>query len=107
MDDMAALRHQLEYIFIKKIISELKAEKMSVADAKKNCNDFLAIEPFTTPEETYINIMDFVRSHEVFIELKNHMDMYQNEQNERAKIIKMQEHLKQNNIDAALAVAKS
>ena len=104
---MAALAHQLEYMFLKKVIDELRAETMSVAEAKKNANDFLSIEPFTNPEETYINIMDFVRNHEVFIELKNYMNAYQNERNERAKVAKMREYLKQNNIDAALAVAKA
>ena len=104
---MSALTHQLEYMFLKKIIDELETETMSVAEAKKNASDFLAIEPFTNPEETYIIIMDFVRNHEIFIELKNYMNAYQNERNERAKIAKMREHLKQNNIDAALAVAKA
>lgn len=103
---MAALTHRLEYIFLKKIIDNLRNETMSIAEAKKNANDFLAIEPFTNPEETYIIIMDFVRNHEVFVELKNYINAYQNEKNERAKINKMQEHLRKNNIDAALAVAK-
>jgi hypothetical protein len=107
MEDMVILTNRLEYIFLKKIIDNLKNGTMSVTEAKKNANDFLAIEPFTTSEETYINIMNFVNSHETFLELKNYMNAYQNEKNERVKISKMQEHLKQNNIDAALAVAKA
>jgi hypothetical protein len=107
MDDIVFLTRQLEYIFLKKIIDDLRAEKMSVAEAKKNANDFLAIEPFTTSEETYIKIMDFVKQHGVFTELKTHMNNYQKEKSERAKVAKIQEHLRKNNIDAAIAVAKA
>jgi hypothetical protein len=106
MDEMAALTQRLEDITLKKIIDDLKNGTMTVPEARKNASDFLKIEPFTTPEETYIIIMDFVKSHEVFIELKNYMNAYQSEKNERIKINKMREHLKQNNIEAALAVAK-
>jgi len=107
MDDIAVLTHQLEYMFLKKIIDELNAGTMRVAEAKKNAKDFLAIEPFTTPEETYIKIMDFVKQHGVFAELKTHMNNYQKEKSERAKVAKIQEHLRKNNIDAAIAVAKA
>lgn len=107
MDDITVLSHQLEYMFLKKIISELRGRKMTIPEAKKNANDFLKIEPFATPEEAYVKIMDFVKQHGQFVELKNHMNAYQSEKNERAKIAKMREHLKKNDIDAALAVAKA
>ncbi|HSX08785.1 MAG TPA: hypothetical protein VLF93_01375 [Candidatus Saccharimonadales bacterium] len=107
MDDMSALTHQLEYLFLKKIIAQLRDETMDVTTAKSEANAFLALEPFTDPEETYVKIMDFVKEHETFIELKNHMNAYQKEKHDLAKIAQMREHMKKNDIDAALAVAKS
>jgi hypothetical protein len=107
MDDIAALTHQLEYLFLKKIIAQLKDETVDVPTAKAEANAFLGIEPFTTPEETYIKIMDFVKEHPAFGELKAHMNAFQKEKNDLAKIAKMREHMKNNNIDAALAVAKT
>lgn len=107
MDDTAALTYQLEYIFLKKLIDELRNETISVEESKADAGAFLDIEPFTTPEETYIKIMEFVKQHSKFTVLKDYMNAYQKEKQDRAKIAQMREHLKKNDIDAALAVAKA
>jgi hypothetical protein len=107
VDDLAALAHQLEYIFLKKIIEGLREKKVSVVQAKEYANAFLAIEPFVSGEDAYEKIMKFFAQYPTFIEIRNYMITYQNEKNDLSKISAMREHIKQNNIDAALAVAKT
>lgn len=107
MDEIAFLTHQLENLFLKKIIDELRKKSMSLTQAKEYAQAFLTIEPFPSSEETYIKIMDFVAKYTMFPELKTYMNSYQKDKSDRAKVDQMREHIKQNNIDAALQVAKS
>lgn len=107
MDDIAALTHHLEYLFLKKIIFCLRNQKITTAQAKEYSVAFLAFEPFTTSEDTYIKIMEFVNKYPLFVELKNHMNAYQREKNDLIKIAQIREYIKQNNIDAALDIAKN
>jgi hypothetical protein len=107
VDDLAVLTHQLEYLFLKKIIDGLRDKKISIVQAKEYANAFLAIEPFVSAEDAHEKIMNFFAQYPIFIETRNYMLTYQNEKNDLSKIAKMREHIKQNNIDAALAVAKT
>lgn len=107
MDDLAALTHQLEYLFLKKIIAGLRNKSIGVSEAKIYANAFLGIEPFESSEETYIKIMEFAAKHPQFTDLKDYMNAYQREKNDLIKITKMREYMKQNNMDAALAVAQA
>jgi hypothetical protein len=107
VDDLAALTYQFEHLFLKKIIEGLRNKTISIVQAKEYANAFLAIEPFTSTEDAGKKIMEFTTQHAMFSELKSHMITYQNEISDLAKIAKMREYIKQNNIDAALAVAKT
>jgi hypothetical protein len=107
MDDLAALTHQIEYLFLRKIITGLQSKSINVSESKKYANAFLAIEPFKSADDAHAKITAFVSSNVPFTELKEYMDAYQDKKDELAKIAKMKEHLKQNNIKEAIAVAKA
>ena len=107
MDDIAAIKHQIEYLFLKKIIAGLRDGSISVAKAKEYANAFLSIEPFTSIEDAYNKINQFVAGHAEFTILKDYIDSYEKEKDVAGKIDKMREHIKQNNIDAAIQVAKA
>jgi hypothetical protein len=106
MDDIAALTHRLEYLFLKKLIAGLKDKSIDVLKAKEYANAFLKIEPFESPEDAYIKVMNFVAVYNLFPELKIYMNSYQNEKNDLAKIHEMREFIKKADIDSALKVAK-
>ena len=107
MDDLAAVKTQLEYLFLKKIIADLRAHNVDVPTVKKLCQEFLSIEPFTSPEDATQKITSFVTNHTEFAELKKYSDAVESEKDVAAKITKMREHIKANNLDAALEVAKN
>jgi len=107
VDNIAAIKHQIEYLFLKKIIAGLKDGSISVAKAKQYANEFLSIEPFVSIEDAYNKTNQFVVEHAEFIILKDYMDAFEKEKDVVAKIDKMREHIKLNNIDAAIQVAKA
>lgn len=107
MDSIAAIKHQIEYLFLKKIIAGLRDGSISVAKAKEYANAFLSIEPFTSIEDAYNKTKLFVAEHTEFIILKDYIDAFEKEKDVAAKIDKMREHIKQNNLDAAIQVAKA
>lgn len=107
MDDVAAITHHLEYMFLKKIISGLRDKTMSIAQAKQHSIDFLAIEPFATIEDASNKTDQFVLNHPEFISLKDYVEVFEKEAGVAGKIDKMREHIKLNNIDAAIEVARS
>lgn len=106
MDDIGALTHQVEYLFLKKIIDGLKNKSINLVDAKKYAKDFLQIEPFTSFEDAYEKVINFVKTNTIFIELTTFMNSYKNEKQDLDKIQRMREHLKNSDIDSALLVAK-
>lgn len=107
VDNIAAIKHQIEYLFLKKIIAGLKDGSISVAKAKEYANAFLSIEPFLSIEDAYNKTTQFVAEHSEFIILKDYMDAFEKEKDVAVKIDKMREHIKQNNLDAAIQVAKA
>lgn len=106
MDNIAAIKHQIEYLFLKKIIAGLRDGSISVAKAKEYANAFLSIEPFTSIEDAYNKVNQFIAKHTEFVILKDYMDAFEKEKDVAGKIDKMREHIRQNNIDAAIQVAK-
>jgi hypothetical protein len=106
VDDIAALTHQLEYLFLKKLIVGLKDKSLDILKAKEYANAFLPIEPFESAEDAYVKIMDFVAKNVLFNDLKTYMNTYQSEKNDLAKINKMRAYMKQQDIDSALKAAK-
>ena len=106
MDDVAKITSKVEYLFLKKIIAGLRDGSMSVKQAKEYANAFLSIEPFTSIEDAYSKTNQFVKEHSEFTILKDYIDSYEKERDVAGKIDKMREHMRQNNIDAAIQVAK-
>lgn len=106
MDDVAALTHHLEYLFLKRIISGLRDKSIDIPKAKESAIAFLAIEPFTSSEDAHNKITEFVAKNKVFRDLLDYMYSYKIEKEDLEKVNKMREHIKLGNIDAALDVAK-
>lgn len=103
---MVAIKHQIEYLFLKKIIAGLRDGSISVVKAKEYANAFLSIEPFISIEDAYNKTNQFVGQHSEFTILKDYMDVFEKEKDVAEKIDKMREHIKQNNLDAAIQVAR-
>lgn len=106
MDDIAKITNQIEYLFLKKIIAGLRDGSISVPKAKEYANAFLSIEPFLSIEDAYNKTNQFVAEHTEFTILKDYIDGFEKEKDVVEKIDKMREHMRQNNIDAAIQVAK-
>jgi len=106
MDDVAAITHHLEYLFLKKIISGLRDNSIAVAQTKQYCNEFLQIEPFKSVEDAHSKIAQFIATHPAFENLMDYVQIYEKEAGVAGKINRMREHIRQNNIDAAIAVAR-
>ncbi len=104
---MAYIKHQLEYFFLKQIIDGLRDDSFDVPKAKEYASEFLSIEPFISVDDAYQKINQFVEKHAKFAELKDYIGKIESEKDVAGKIEKMREHIKQNDIDAALMVAKS
>lgn len=105
MDNLAALTHQLEYLFLRKIIDGLRDTSIPLAEAKAASTAFLTIEPFTSGEDAHTKIITFTAQYPKFTELQTYINAYQSEKENLEKVTKMKTLIKQNNIDAALAVA--
>lgn len=105
--DLAAVTNKLEYLFLKKIIAGLRDNSMTIPKAKEYANEFLTIEPFTSSEDAYNKTAQFAEKHVEFMELKDYLDALEKEKDVAGKIDQMREHIKQNNIDAALEVARA
>lgn len=107
MTDLESVSYNLEHLFIKKIYTGLQSKTFTLAQAKQNSIDFLKIEPFSSPEDAYVKVMEFVAAHKDFVELKNFMNAYQVKKADLAKLSMMREHIRNNDINSALKVAKS
>lgn len=107
MDDIQKITNQLEYLFLKKIASELMAEQISVEKAKEDAKAFKQIEPFTSVEDAQNKIGAFVQGKEEFTKLKEYVDAYHEEKHIDEKIEAMRAHLRENRLDEAIAVAKN
>lgn len=89
------------------VISGLKSNKLSIPEAKRLAQDFLAIEPFASVEDAHSKINQFTATHQGFSLLKEYADVYYDEDKLDDKLEVMRKHLKENNIDEALRVAHS
>lgn len=97
------LKDQLEYLFIRVIISGLKNKTLQIPEAKSLAREFLAIEPFASIEDAHTKINAFVSTHPQFSLLKEYADVFYDEDKIEHKLETMRQHLKENNIDEALS----
>ncbi len=107
MDELKKLTEQLEYLLLRTIIETLEKEALSEEDAKLQATEFLKLEPFLSIEEAKKKMSDFVLTYGIFNKLKDYADSFHDEQRINTVIQKMQKHLQNNDVDNALAIAKS
>lgn len=98
------MKDQLEYLFLRVVISGLKGNTLPIPQAKQLAREFLAIEPFSSIEDAHNKINQFTTSHQGFLLLKEYADVYYDEDRLDDKLEIMRKHLKENNIDEALNI---
>lgn len=103
-DSLVKMKDQLEYLFVRVIISEIKKQKMHANDVKPLCQEFLKEEPFSSIEDAHEKVDSFVAAHPQFSVLKEYANVYSDEDKIDEKLDIMRQHLKANNIDDALKV---
>ncbi len=103
-DSLVKMKDQLEYLFLRIIVSGLKSNTLPVADAKRLAQEFLRIEPFVSIEDAHTKINGFTTTHNGFGLLKEYSDVYYDEDRLDEKLDIMRTHIKNNNIDEALAM---
>lgn len=101
------LNERLESIFLRAIVTGLRDRSISVEESRHFARAFLQKEPFGTLEEAKQKIHAYVAENPKFTMVKDYMDAYHEEQNVDNKIAQMREHLKNNNVEEALRVAKA
>ena len=106
-ESLTKLKDQLEYLFMRVIISKLKANAMQPIEAKGLAQEFLKIEPFASIDDAHAKIDTFVAANNIFSLLKEYSDVYYDEERLDDKLEIMRTHLKNNNIDEALKVIHS
>ena len=104
---MDLITDRLQYIFVKAVIAGFREKSLAVADAKKWAGELLAMKPFASIQEADEKIGKFVAGKEKLKQMKNFLDVYEEEKRLEAVIERMKTHLKKNEIDEALAVAKT
>lgn len=106
MADTIDLAEQLSDRFLKIIIRDLKEETIDLPTAKKLAQEFIALEPFTTVEDARPKIETYVANYPQFASIKTYIDAYLDEKKIANVVDKMKQHIKDDNIDEALKVAK-
>ena len=106
MDELKKMTDALEHILFKQIIDGLKQNTLDMPDAKKSAQEFLQMEPFASVEDGKEKMNKFVQEYAQFVKMKEYMDAFHEEQHLDAKIEQMQQHIRNDNIDEALRIAK-
>lgn len=106
MEDIAKLTERIEFKFLKIIIDQLRAKKMTDAQAKKYAQEFLPIEPFADLDDAKAKVWAYATKHPAFIELKEYVFQHHEEQKTAEVIQRMQHYINANDVDTALQVAK-
>lgn len=107
MDEMAKITDRLQYIFVKAIINGFRDKTITVRQAKKWATDLLALKPLSSFEEAEQKIAAYVADKKPLIQMKKFLDVYNEEKRLESVIEKMKKHLRKNEIDEALQVAKN
>ncbi|HVZ58429.1 MAG TPA: hypothetical protein VG935_01620 [Patescibacteria group bacterium] len=106
MQDLQLVTRQLEYLFLKKLVDEVRSKTLDNASAKQLATAFLQIEPFASVEDAKSKIEQFTRYNAQFATLNEYIDAYFSEQHKDILIEKMRQHIKAGNIDQAIQIAK-
>lgn len=105
MNELKKLTDDLEYMFLKKIVTGLHHEKINITDSRMYAQEFLKIEPFQSIEDAMQKIHIFTSRHEYFHELDKFMNEYYEEKRMGDIIEKMSKYIKNDQVDEALKIA--
>jgi hypothetical protein len=106
MEELQKLTVHLEYIFLKTIVRELKANHLKIPDAKMYATAFKKLEPFTSLDDAKTKMMQFAQMYQAYVLPEDYIDIYFQELKKDELIEQMREHLKNNNIDEAIKLVK-
>ena len=107
MDDLKKLTHNLEYKFLKKVLSQLKEKSITNTQASTAAKAFKAIEPFVSVEDSQQKMKQFAVEFPDYSDLEEYADAYYNEKHTHKLVTQMKKHLKNNDIDSALKIAQT
>ena len=97
---------EVENELIEEIIEKLDEKQMSVANARQLARDFLKLLPMEDKQDLLTKLYNFSERHsqvkEMYVKFAKPIE---NEERER-KLTEMSEHLRNGNIEHAIAVAK-
>ena len=105
--ELAEITKRLEYMILKKMLNEFNAKKLDEETFSKHCQEFLAIEPFTSVEDAQAKIGSFVVNNPNYVELDTYIQTYHQEKKTDDIIESMRAHIKNNDFGQALHVAKT
>jgi hypothetical protein len=107
MEDLKKLTHNLEYKFLRKVLSQLKEGTITNTQASTAAKAFKSIEPFVSVEDSQQKIKQFVAQFPDYSDLAEYADAYYNEKHTHRLITQMKKHLRNNDIDSALKIAQT
>jgi len=107
VNDIKKLTHNLEYIFLKKVLSQLKEKEIDNVKASSAAKAFKAIEPFKSVEDCQQKIKQFVAQFPDYPHLAEYADAYYKDKQTHKIVTQMKKHLKNNDIDSALKIAQN
>lgn len=105
MDEMKKVTIDVEYMFLKKIVTGLRDGTIDVQKAKLLARSFMSLEPFISIDDLKIKMHTFAIQNSYFQELDTYMTAYHEEKKVGQVIDKMRKYMKANDIDHALAIA--
>jgi hypothetical protein len=105
-DELKKITDQVEYIFLKTIVTELRGKRMTADQARLSAQAFLKIEPFGSLDDAHHKIHQFVTTFPAFDLLLNYIDAYNDEKNVDRVIEEMRIHIKNNDLEQALIAAE-
>ncbi|MFA6005889.1 MAG: hypothetical protein WC775_05400 [Patescibacteria group bacterium] len=105
-NELKELTDKIEYLYLKTIAQAMKDNAVTLAFAKTTAQEFRALEPFGSVTDAQQKIAAYVAKFPLFATLKEYLDSYHNEKKLNVVIGKMQQYMKDHDIDAALEVAE-
>ncbi len=106
MDGLNKLTEQIEYMFLKKIIQHLQDDSYTILQAKQLAIDFLALQPFTSAQDSKEKVSLFIEKNKDFSDLIDLVTSFHTEQKTAEVIERMKSYLKTDRIDEAITIAK-
>lgn len=103
---MTALQKQVDNKYCQILLNMIRNESTTRERTHETSMTLLALEPFTS-EDDIVNKMDFFsQKYPEYKEMHTYVQVTISEEKSRSVIEQMSHYLKQNNVDAALAIAQ-